>query len=60
MCVKVHNNNKNTEKKCSPVSRSRSFSGVAYRICGNLHEFKVRENRISTSSVNRRGSERKA
>lgn len=41
----------------SPVRRCNSRSGVAYRTCGNLHEFNVRENRISISSVNSRGSE---
>lgn len=39
-----------------PVSLCNSRSGVAYRICGNLQELNVRENRISISSVNNRGS----
>lgn len=41
----------------SPVKRCNKRSGVAYRTCGNLHEFNVRENRISISSVKSRGSE---
>lgn len=42
---------------CVPVKRCKSRSGVAYRTCGNLHEFNVRENRMSMSSVKSRGSE---
>lgn len=40
-----------------PVKRCKRRSGVAYLTCGSLHEFNVRENRISISSINRRGSE---
>lgn len=40
-----------------PVKRCNRRSGVAYRTCGNLHEFNVRENRMSMSSLNSLGSE---
>lgn len=39
-----------------PVSRCNKRSGVAYRICGTLQEFRVLLNRISTSSLNSFGS----
>lgn len=39
-----------------PVNRCRSRSGVAYRICGTLHEFKVLLKRMSASSLNNFGS----
>ena len=48
------------ERNLKSVKRCRSRSGVAYLICGNLQEFNVLENRISTSSLNKCGSARSA
>lgn len=43
-----------------PVNRWSNLSGVAYLTWGNLHEFKVLEKRISTSSLKSLGSARNA
>ncbi|KAH9388466.1 hypothetical protein TYRP_023487 [Tyrophagus putrescentiae] len=44
------------EDAVGPVRRSKRRSGEAYRICGSLQLFSVREKRMSTSSLKSRGS----